>query len=297
MILIIGGAGRLGRLLVEGLASQHQVRVFSPHATSARPPMRDGVELVDGDVRDLEAVARAADGATCIVMAAHGVESRERDGAASVDELGSRAVAAAARRFGSAIVLVSGAGAGVDAPLHLDRTKWAAEQLVRESAVPWTIVRAAPYAQTWSMVLTMSADRSGHPGIIGAGTTPHPFVDVRDVADVVMRAVNDESLRGRTLLVSGPEGLTLVELAAMMQEATSWSGSPRHVPMPLAKAIGAVLGVFKPHLARRLEIAASLNRPERAHDDTAEVPGWFVPRTITPETIGAASEAVRARSD
>lgn len=296
MILLIGGGGRLGSLLVERLASQHRVRVFSPHATSARRAMPDGVEVVDGDIRDLAAVAGAADGATCIVMAAHGVESRERDGAASVDELGSRAVTAAARRSGSAIVLVSGAGVRADAPLRLDRTKWAAEQVVRESRVPWTIVRAAPYAQTWSMVLTMSADRSGRPGIIGAGTTPHPFVDVRDVADVVTRAVNDESLRGHTVLVSGPEGLTLVELAAMLQEATSWSGPPRHVPMPLAKAIGAALGVFRPHLARRLEIAASLNRPEPAPDETAETPPWFVPRTITPETIGAASEAVRASS-
>ena len=297
MILIIGGTGRLGRLLVEGLAPQHHVRLFSRHATAARPAMPDAVEVVDGDIRDQAAVARAADGAACIVMAAHGVESRERDGLAMVDELGSRAVAGAALRFGSDIVLVSAAGARAEAPLRLDRTKWAAEQVVRGSGAPWTIVRAAPYAQTWSMVLTMSAGRSGRPGIIGAGTSPHPFVDVRDVATVVTRAVVDDSLRGRILLVSGPDELTVGQLAAMLQEANSWRGSPRHLPLPLARAIGAVLGVFRPHLDRRLEIAASLNDPEPARDDAAEAPSWLVTRSITPETMGAASRAVRAQSD
>lgn len=287
MILIIGGTGRLGRLVVEGLLPHHEVRVFSRHATSASPAMPDAVEVVDGDIRDQEAVTRAADGAACIVMAAHGVESRERDGLASVDELGSRAVVAAARRVGSEIVLVSAAAARADAPLELDRAKWAAEQVVRESGVPWTIVRATPYAQTWAMVLTMSAGRSGRPGIIGAGETPHPFVDVRDVAAVVTRAVLDESLRGRTLLVSGPDELTVVQLAEMMREANALRGSPRHLPVRLARAIGAVLGVFRPHLARRLEIAASLNDPEPPRDDTAETPSWLVARGITPETISS----------
>ena len=188
-------------------------------------------------------------------------------------------------------MLVSAAGARADAPLQLDRSKWAAEQVVRESDAPWTIVRAAPYAQTWSMVLTMSAGRSRRPGIIGAGTTPHPFVDVRDVATVVIRAVLDESLRGRILLVSGPDELTVVELAAMVQEANSWSGSPRHLPVTLARAIGAVLGVFRPHLAHRLEIAASLNDPELAPDATAEASSWLVARRITRETMGEASRA------
>jgi uncharacterized protein YbjT (DUF2867 family) len=293
MILVIGGTGRLGRLLVGGLGSEHEVRVLSRHATTADPPMPGAVEVVDGDIRDRAALAQAAEGAACIVMAAHGVESRERGGLASVDELGSRAVAAVARSFGSHIVLVSTAGARADAPLLLDRTKWAAEQVVRESGVPWTIVRAAPYAQTWAMILTMSADRSGRPGIIGSGMTPHHFVDVRDVAAVVTRAVADESLRGRILLVSGPDALTLRQLAAMMQEATSWSGSPRHLPSPLASAIGVVLGVFRPHLARRLTIAASLNDPEPVQDDAADAPSWFVPRTITPDAIAAASDAAR----
>ena len=295
MILVIGGTGRLGRLVIGALGSQHEVRVLSRHATSADPPMPDAVEVVDGDIRDPAALARAAEGAACIVMAAHGVESRERGGLAAVDELGSRAVTAAARRFGSHIVLVSTAGARADAPLLLDRTKWAAEQVVRESGVPWTIVRAAPYAQTWAMILTMSADRSGRPGIIGSGTTSHHFIDVRDVAAVVTRAATDVSLRGRILLVAGPDGLTLRQLAAMMQEATSWSGSPRHLPILLANAIGVVLGVFRPHLARRLKIAASLNDPEPGQDDAAEAPSWFVPRTITPEAIAAASEAVRTQ--
>ncbi len=296
MILIIGGTGRLGRPLANDLAAEHEVRVLARHATSADSSRSERVELIDGDIRDSFAVAEAADGASCIVMAAHGVESRDRDGLEAVDELGSRAVVAAARRFGSRIVLVSSATARLDSPLRLDRSKWAAERVIRESGTSWTIVRAAPYAQTWAMILTMSAGRSERPGIIGAGEPPHRFVDVRDVVAAVARAATDVSLHGRTLEVAGPEELTLGELAAMMQRANSWPGSPRHIPMPVARAIGGALELFRPDLARRVRIAVAMNAPDPAPDGEAEVPSWITTRSITPETMGAVSRAVHPRS-
>ena len=262
MILVVGGTGRLGRLVVEDLAGrQEEVRVLARHATASVPLLSRSVHLVDGDIRDPATVTAAAAGVSCIVVASHGVESRERHGLETVDELGSRAVVSAAQRVGCSIVLVSIVGAAPDATLPLARTKWAAEQVVRASSVPWTIVRAAAFAQTWAMILTLSAGRSGRPGIIGAGEAAHRFVDVRDVAAVVTRAATDDALRGRILQVCGPDELTVSQLANLVQQANSWHGSPRHLPVPVARMIAASLALFRADLARKVSLGIAMNEP------------------------------------
>ena len=285
MILVVGGTGRLGRLVVEALAPGHSVHVLAPHATASARSLPDSVLLTDGDVRDPATVTAAARGASCIVVASHGVESRERDGLQSVDELGNRAVVSAAQRVGCLIVLVSIVGAAPQAPLPLARTKWAAEEVIRQSGVPWTIVRAAAFAQTWAMILTLSAGRSGRPAIIGPGEATHRFVDVRDVAAVVARAATDDTLRGRILEVSGPEELSVSQLAAMVQEANAWRGPPRHLPLPLARTIAPCLGLFRPNLARRVSIGIAMNKTPPANTLDAHVPPWLTTRPITPETM------------
>ncbi|MGC5076340.1 SDR family oxidoreductase [Agrococcus sp. DT81.2] len=285
MILVAGGSGRLGRLVVGELAQQHDVRVLARRATTAALPMGVRVSSLDADVRDASAVATAARGVACIVIASHGVESRERDGLASVDIDGARAVVAAARQVGCAVVLTSIVGAASDATLPIARSKWAAERIVSESGVPWTIVRSAAFAQTWAMILTMSAGRSGRPSMIGRGRAGHRFVDVRDVAAVVARAATDEGLRGRTLQVSGPDVLTPSQLAAMVQQANAWSGQPRHLPLPVARAIGAGLAPFRPDLARRVALGIAMEEPQPPDGPEVEVPEWLSMRRITPETM------------
>ncbi|GAA1967138.1 SDR family oxidoreductase [Microbacterium deminutum] len=289
MILVVGGTGRLGRLVVEDLAVGSDVRVLARHATASVPLLSRSVHLVDGDIRDPATVTAAAHGVSCIVVASHGVESRERNGLATVDELGSRAVVSAAQRVGCSIVLVSSVGAAPDAALPLARTKWSAEQVVRGSGVPWTIVRATAFAQTWAMILSRSAGRSGRPAIIGGGEAAHRFVDVRDVAAVVARVATDDSLRGRILQVCGPEGLTVSQLAVLVQQANSWHGSPRYLPVPLARMIAASLALFRADLARKVSLGIAMNDPQPADGLDADVPSWIESHPITLETMGAAS--------
>lgn len=289
MILVIGGSGRLGRLVVEDLAARQEVRVLAPHATGAWLSLTAPTDVVDGDVRDPATVLAAARGVSSIVLASHGVESRERGGLETVDEQGSRVVAAAAREVGSSVVLVSIVGAGPRAALPLARSKFAAEQEIQRSGAPWTIVRCAAFAQTWAMILTLSAGSSGRPGIIGPGEALHRFVDVRDVAAVVARAATDASLRGRVLQISGPDPLSLNQLAMMLQEANSWAGTPRHLPLPLARVIASMLAPLRADLARKLRLGIAMNESPPAEDPTMDAPSWVATRPITREILRAAS--------
>ena len=96
--------------------------------------------------------------------------------------------------------------------MELFRAKYAAEQHLRASGAPWTIVRATAFVELWAEIMAK-------PIVFGRGDNPINFVSVIDVAAVVVRAIVDPALRGTVLEVGGPENITFNELAARLQDA------------------------------------------------------------------------------
>ena len=125
-----------------------------------------------------------------------------------------------------------------------------AEQHLKASTAPWTIVRSPAYRETWLDILADTAGSTGRPLVFGHGDQPIPFASVADVADVVCRAAGDPELRGRVVEVAG-EPVTMNQLARTVQEARDWHGSLRHVPRPLLRAIAVALAPVNPAFARQ----------------------------------------------
>jgi UDP-N-acetylglucosamine/UDP-N-acetyl-alpha-D-glucosaminouronate 4-epimerase len=92
MYLITGGAGFIGSNLAEALvASGEKVRIFDNFSTGSMSnlsPIRDRIEVVEGDLRDLQTVRRAMDGVSyvCHQAALRSVE-RSVDDPLSSDEV------------------------------------------------------------------------------------------------------------------------------------------------------------------------------------------------------------------
>ena len=251
MILVVGGTGRLGEQVVTGLlACGHEVRVLSRGLHAPPVPDDSRVDRVVGDVRDPRAVDRAMTGVTTVVSAAHGFVGAGRVSPASVDRDGNVLVVEAARRDGAEIVLLSVLGASGGASWDLLRMKYAAEQVAWASGCPVTVIRPAAFVQTWLEVLRSSAGRGHRPRLLGRGDNPIPWVDVREVASVAVRAVDDRGLRGHTLELVGPERLTLLELASAMMTAVGWAGEPQRVPRAVVHVVARTVGVARPQVAR-----------------------------------------------
>jgi dTDP-L-rhamnose 4-epimerase len=109
-ILVTGGAGFIGRCLVEQLAAAgHQVRVLDAllsdtHAVPVPPPLPDGVEFIHGDVRDTETVARALRGVDVVyhlaAVVGRGKEVRDAPHHVSCNDLGTAVLLAAMTDLG-----------------------------------------------------------------------------------------------------------------------------------------------------------------------------------------------------
>ena len=107
------------------------------------------------------------------------------------------------------LVLLSGRG---------EEEAQACERIIQEAGVEWTVVRASWFNQNFSEgeFLGMVQD-----GVIALPTAdiPEPFVDVNDIADVVVAALTEEGHAFEVYEVTGPRMLTFAELAKAISVA------------------------------------------------------------------------------
>ncbi len=275
MILVVGGTGRLGSLVANRLSAQgREVCVLSRGLTPPVVPLDERVERVLGDVRDPNRMQELVAGAEVVVLAMQGFVGAGRVSPRSVDGQGSRNVISAAEQASADVVLVSLAVASATSPMELARVKYAVEEHLRASRCPWTVVRSDVFAQTWIDILEQTAAKSHRPLVFGDADNPFGWIDVHEVAALVEHAVLEPSLRGRVLEISGPEKLTLEQLATLVMEQHGWPGRPRRIPRAALRLMGTLAMPIRSGFARqaRASLAMDVLPPVDDHETRAAFP-------------------------
>jgi uncharacterized protein YbjT (DUF2867 family) len=270
VIVVAGGTGTLGTRLVPLLVRYGlPVRVLTRDPARATKLAGQGIEVARGDVRDPGSVAAALDGASTVVSAVHGFAGPGGVSPASVDQAGNACLIGAAARCRADFVLVSVVRASPGHPIGLFRAKHAAEQELRASGLPWTIVRATAFMETWATIMDRMQRSSGKIVVFGRGNNPVNFVSAADVAALVGHAVTSPALRGQVLELGGPDNLTFGQLAAIVQEVTGSRGAVRHVPRQALLAISWLTAGIKPALARQVRAALVMDTLDMTFDPAA----------------------------
>ncbi|MEU0938177.1 NAD(P)H-binding protein [Embleya sp. NPDC005971] len=166
-ILVTGGTGTLGRLVVPLLRDAgHSVRVLSRSGGAAE----EGVEYVTADLVENKGVEAAVAGIHTVLHLAGGPKGD--------DEAARNLVRAARAADVRHLVYISVIGAD-RVPLGYFKAKFAAEQAVAESGLPWTTLRAA---QFHDLMLTAVDKMTRLPVVPVPGGVRLQPVDVREVA-------------------------------------------------------------------------------------------------------------------
>ena len=260
-VLIAGGTGRLGTLVANGLAVRGvEVRVMTRDPQRAAHLAGERIEVVIGDVRDPVSTMKAAVGVDAVVSAVHGFAGPGGVSPTTVDRDGNTHLIKAAHAAGAELVLMSIVGAAPDSPFELFRMKYAAETVLAASTVSATVVRSTAFVELWIDLLANTAGRSNRPLVFGRGQNPINFVSVRDVAALVERVTLDQTTRGQTLEIGGPENLTFDELARMVASLRGGSDDPRHIPRAALQAMVATVGRLRPELGRQARAALVMDQ-------------------------------------
>jgi uncharacterized protein YbjT (DUF2867 family) len=241
-ILVTGGTGVIGEGVIPELIGRgHTVRLLSRHA---RDDARQwpGVDPFEGNVADASTLGGAAEGCDAVVHIAGIVEENPPDVTfEKVNVGGTRNIVEEAERAGvRRFVFVSSLGADTGQSDY-QRSKLAAEQVVEQSGLDWTIVRAGnvygPGDEVISLILKMVRALPVVP-VIDRGDQKFQPIWHEDLAKVLATAVERNDLQKRILDGAGPETTTMNDLLRRFAEITGRTFL--RVPVPAAIAQLAV---------------------------------------------------------
>lgn len=239
LVLVTGGTGHLGRDLVPALlASGRRVRLLS-----GRPGNDDRVEWAQGDLATGAGIEAALDGADCVVHAATFSPIARRGlrfgdffrSPADVDVTGTARLLEASKTAGVSHFLYVSIVGLERSPLPYARVKLAGERLVRQSDLPWSVVRACPFYYLVAQTLESMRPLPVWP-VPDPRTNP---VDTRDVAEHLVACLGGAE-RGMLAEIGGPETMGLAEFARQYRAAHRLSKPV--LPVPVTGRIGAALG-------------------------------------------------------
>lgn len=256
-ILLTGAAGNTGRVIAEVLHARGVPCVVMTHS----PANRDAFQA-----RGLHAVLGDFDAPDTLRQALHGIDAAYL--VCTPDEKlipRETAFIRAAQQAGVRhIVLCSAYLSGEAAETQNLRSHGVIEKTLRESGLAYTILRPVGFMQTftqfiWDMV--QQADAVSLP----AGDGGMALIDVRDVAQVAVKALTEPGHEGQVYDLTGPESLSLHRQAAILSQILGRRIT--YVPSQEAELarVMAVLGVpatpsehvlkvFRMQRERRLEV-------------------------------------------
>jgi uncharacterized protein YbjT (DUF2867 family) len=261
VILIAGGTGTLGTLLVGALSTSGEaVRVLTRDQDRATTLRAAGIEAFVGDARDPVTAAKASRGCATVISAIHGFTAGRGVSPATVDrDANITLLRAAADNKVHHLVLMSAHGAAAGHLMSLHRMKYAAEQAVIGSGLRWTIIRPAPFLETWIDLIGGRLASGGKSLVFGPGDNPINFVSARDVAELIEQVIHDDTLRGRIIDVAGPDDLTFSQIAARLAAETGSPAKSRHIPLAALRVMSLLARPVAPAFARQAQAAVVMN--------------------------------------
>lgn len=233
-ILVTGGTGHLGRAIVPALQHEgHEARILS------RQPRRDrGVEWIQGDLATGDGLSDAVMGVEAIIHAATNSPAARRGrfkfadflrSPVDVDVAGTTALVAAAELANVEHFLhVSIVGLEHLKLMPYARHKLQAEQIVKSSNVPWSVVRATGFF--W-LVERMFANLVKQRMLALPPHVRMAPVDSDDFAGLIVERVAQRR-RARQEDFAGPQTVRITELMEEYLAATGLQRRIRRAPLP-----------------------------------------------------------------
>jgi uncharacterized protein YbjT (DUF2867 family) len=231
-VCVIGGSGFVGSHIVQLLSAQrYLVRVPTRQRERAKHlillPTVDVLEANVHDANELASLVRGMDAVINLVGVLH--DGRGERGFEQAHVALTRNVIAACETHGvRRLVHMSALGADVNGPSRYQRTKGAAEAMVRAARLDWTLFRPSVVFGRGDRFLNLFATLQRLLPVILLGKPNARFqpVYVEDVAAAFVRGLSDRSAYGKAYDLCGPAVYTLRELVALVGVIT---GHPRPI--------------------------------------------------------------------
>ena len=220
-IAVTGATGFIGWHLVNRLlAAGHEV-VALVHTNSGEGTAGKGVTRAAGSVEDVPSLEAAFNGVAAVY---HLVGLIAESKVATFEQTvvrGTENVVVACQATGvSRIIFLSAMGAAADAPSQYHRTKHRAEQVILSSDLEGVILRSSVVYGPGDRFMSRLAKlitRLPLTPVIGNGKYRLQPIFIRDLTEIMYRALTTDEAVGRVVDVGGPEQLEYLEILDILK--------------------------------------------------------------------------------
>lgn len=293
-VFVTGGSGFVGQEMLRQLvAAGHGVRVLLRAGSQGKLRQFERIEIIPGDVTEpstLEGVLEGCDAVIHLVGIIREIPSRGVTFQRLHVEATKNILAAAGRQKVARFVHMSANGAREIAGTPYHRTKWQAEQAVRDSGLAWTIFRPSLIYGRHDQFITMLAEQVRKlplVPVIGDGRYCLSPVAVEDVARSFVTALELPETAGESFCCGGDETLSYNELLDAVAVALGRTPPGKlHHPLWLMRPVIRMLEGFSAFPITRDQLAMLLE------GNTCNPAAWSAAFGFKPTPLGDGLKAM-----
>jgi len=254
MILVTGGTGFIGRALVRQLSDTgQQVRVLlRPSPQSPRLPRGVPVEVAVVSFNDEAGVRAALRGVNQIYHLSSAASKGRRGNLLTTDIEGTRTLAqVAASAEIERLIFLSHIGADRASAFPIQKSKGIAEEHIRRSGVPYTIIRSSvvfgPEDRFTNNLASLLRTLPGFFPIPGDGRSLLQPLWVEDLVTCLLWALQNPEMVNQTYEIGGGEYFTLRQVLETLMNAAHARRLLIPLPTPYMRALFVMLDNFIPN--------------------------------------------------
>ena len=274
MILVVGATGQLGTKIIRKLIAQGKpVRAFVRKTSDHQHLQSLGVELAFGDLRDAASVDAAVRGCDVVIATASSVIPVGSYSFEDIEGRGYKHLVDSCKKNEVKQFLFASAGeSSDDEKVPTYRYKRVIERLAKESGVPFSIFRGAPFMDAWLIFIggstpllnaeAATAARSfwfsrfyvwlvkglienwGIAVVAGNGKSRQAFIAEDDVATFMVKAIGHPKAMNAVIDLGGPEIVSWNEVVGIYGKVLNKKVRIIHVPAFILRMNQLIMGLF-----------------------------------------------------
>jgi len=277
MNLVVGATGNVGGSVVRALRGQGKPVRAMVRETSDPERVWSleevGAEVVRGELRDPDSLARACAGVTTVVSGATAITALGTDSITAVDREGQVSLVDAATGAGVDHFVYVSYTRHIDTDDPLTEAKRAVEERLRGSGMAFTILRPSYFMEMWLGPPLGWELAAGSARVLGSGEQRVSWISAQDVAAAIVACMDNPEARGLTIELGGPAAMSPHDVVHLAESITGRPITVEHVPAEALEqqardAAGTDGSIFP-----------SLMLCQTHGDEIGPCPDWLQPKT------------------